>query len=98
MSEDLNKDMSREQAREKLEAIEDKQCFNALDREKVKGMFSWVEITDEQILLNQKVFDLYLKFAIELLEIVPFGLYRDDALRTLATSLHHSLDAITSTE
>lgn len=63
MSENWSKDMSRGKAQKELEAIEDKLCCNALDKAKAEEMFGWVEITDEQILLNQKICSLYLKFA-----------------------------------
>lgn len=90
-----NEDMSQGKAAAELQVLEDKFCFDLLEREKIKGMFGWVELTDEQILFTQKICNLYLEFASKLLEVVPFSPNRDEALKALVRSQHHSLDAIT---
>lgn len=80
--------------KKEIEALQDKECFNELDKAKAEKMFCWIELNDDQILLNQKICDLYFKFAKELIDIVPIGTKRDDALKSLVISEHHSLDAI----
>lgn len=79
---------------QELEVLEDKICINALEKAKVEEMFSWIELTDEQIILTQKVCALYTKFATELLEVIPISMNRDHALKALLISQHHSLNAI----
>ena len=80
--------------KKEVEVLEDKICFNALEKVKFEDMFSWKEKTSEQILLSQKICDLYTKFAMDLIDLVPFSSQRDDALKTLFVSKHYSLDSV----